>query len=476
VTLREKSSRVPPRVADLLIDVWRKNLSTDAPSFPAATGGTWGEFDLAQFGSRLELRCQLTLWLDAAPEDAFAQLHGMMRLRNKPLSLRLADDSTVRAELAHMIRLGAEARVQLHHWDWQGPGVPEFWVGRLRGFLPQSGNLHLVERCHSGALEATSEGFRLQGTYDWYLLPTPRKRIHRVVVDARGETVEREALVRDVLAMQLSLGAALELDYLLGIDRERRCVGAISVEHFCRRSPRHRSPVPDDVCGSALWVPEFFRLLAAKLRAEGLEPLVIAITSYLDAEADHLDGGYLKAQVGLEAFAKRLVGGDGSELLVRDQAAWRQWVDTLRPVIAEHIADPKRVAGVIDKFLSARFAPTGDLVRRAFGQSAIHLPGEVLTEIKKRNKPAHGFLMNSVLEHDIDRDHRRLEMIQTLLASLVALHIGYGGPLKGYDVGADGRRQSPGWWPVSTSGEDAEVRFLAERASSAPAAGLQAND
>jgi len=234
--------------------------------------------------------------------------------------------------------------------------------------------------------------------------------------------------------------------------------------------------VPDDVYGAALWVPEFFRLLAAKLGEEGLEPLVIAITSYLDAEADHLDGGYLKAQVGLEAFAKRLVGDGRPELLVRDEAAWRQWVNTLRPVIAKHIADPERVGGVIDKFLSARFAPTGDMVRRAFAQNAIHLPREVLTEIKKRNKPAHGFLMNSVLEHDIDRDHRRLEMIQTLLAGLVALHVGYGGPLKGYDVGTDGRRPSPGWWPLSTSGEDAEVRFLAERASSAPGAGAQAND
>ncbi len=476
MTLREKSSRVPPRVTDLLIDVWRKHLSTGAPSFSTATGGTWGEFDLAQFGSRLELRCQLILWLNAAPEGAFAQLHRMMRLRNKPLSLRLADGSTVRAEFAHMIRLGDEARVQLHHWDWQGSGVPEFWVGRVRGSLPQSGNLDLIERHRAGALEATSEGFCLQGKYDWYLLPTPRQRFHRVIVDAHGEAVEREALVRDVLAMQLSLGAGLELDYLLGIDRERRCVGAISVEHFWRRSPRHRSPVPDDIYGSALWVPEFFRLLAAKLGEEGLEPLLIAITSYLDAEADHLDGGYLKAQVGLEAFAKRLVGGDASELLVRDEAAWIDWVDSLRPVIAGHVPDPERRASVIGKLQSARFAPTGDLVRRAFAQSAIHLPREVLTEIKKRNKPAHGFLMNSVLEHDIDRDHRRLEMIQTLLASLVALHIGYGGPLKGYDVGADGRRPSPGWWPLSTSGEDAEVRFLAERASSAPAPGVKAND
>ena len=474
--MSEKSDRVPPRVADLLIDVWRKNLSTDAPGFSAVTGGTWVGFDLAKFGSRLVLRRQLTLWLDAGPEGAFARLHEMRQLRNKPLSLLLANGSTIRAELAHMNRLGAEARVQLHHWEWKGSGVPEFWVGRLRGYLPQSGNLHLLERYPTGAFEATSEGFRLQGTYDWYFLPTPRKRFHRVVVDPHGKTVEREALVRDVLAMQLSLGEGLELDYLTGIDRERRCVGAISVEHFQRRSPRHRSPVPDDVFGSALWVPEFFRRLAAKVGAEGLEPMVIAITSYLDAEADHLDGGYLKAQVGLEAFAQRLVGDGRAELLVRDEAAWRRWVNTLRPVIEEHIADAKRVAAVIGKFHSARFAPTGDLVQRAFAQSGIHLPSEVLAEIKNRNKPAHGFLMNSVLEHDIDRDYRRLEMIQTLLAGLVALHVGYGGPLKGYDVDADGRRPSPGWWPLSTSGEDAEVRFLAERASASPSTGVQAND
>jgi hypothetical protein len=86
-----------------------------------------------------------------------------------------------------------------------------------------------------------------------------------------------------------------------------------------------------------------------------------------------------------------------------------------------------------------------------------------MEEVAKRNYPAHGFLMNADLEHDIDRDARRLEMVQTLLAALLACHIGYRGPLRGYDPDPNGHRPSPAWWPVSTKQEDVWVRYVAER-------------
>lgn len=462
-----KNVELQRRVVDILIDMAHYDLSIHAPEFPKVVGGSWGRFDLGGYNGRLTAGEGLTLWLDAPPESFFGALHEMMKLRNEPATINLADGSTVRAELARMKRLGGEAEIELHHWAWLGSDVPEFWLGRVSGHIPPCGNLRLVERGHNWIVSG-SDGLRLQGAHDWHLIPGVPKGSHLVLVDAHGSPVEREALVRDVLAMQFCVGGPIEIPHLVGIDAQRRCVAAVSIEHFSRRSERHRSPVPDHIREAAVWIPALFQLVAMKLNAEGLEPLVIAIASYLDAEADHLDGAYLKAQVGLEAFAKRLARGGQAEQLVRDEKAWRIWVDALRPAIESHLVDPTRLDTVFGRFLAARFAPTGEVVRRVFAERGIALPDDAVAEIKKRNYPAHGFLMNSALEHDIDRDYRRLEMIQTLLAALVAQHVGYGGPLKGYDVGADGHRPTPDWWPLSISSEDAEVGFHGERTSDRP--------
>jgi hypothetical protein len=49
--------------------------------------------------------------------------------------------------------------------------------------------------------------------------------------------------------------------------------------------------------------------------------------------------------------------------------------------------------------------------------TTVPLPADVVGEIGKRNYPAHGFFMNKGMHYDVLRDARRLEMIQTLIAT-----------------------------------------------------------
>lgn len=449
-------------VVDLLVDMKYRGFIVPVPSFPPVVGGDWDGFDLGEYEGKLVLADKLTLHLEVPPGELVGPLYRQMKVRNKPALVRLADGSSIEAELAHMTNLGDAAKIDLHHWFWTGPKDPAVLVGKLNGKIATSGNQSILYRNEQRRQYCAHDNYRLDGHYTWYLIHNEGDH-YTALVEPAGKAIDRERLIGDILAMEFAAGGPIQLDYLIGLDNRRQCIGAISVEHLVRRGHKRRSPVPDTIGEAEIWIPLFFTALAKKVHDEGLDPLLIAVASYLDAESDHLDGGYLKAHVGLEAFATRLVGGGRPELVVKDEAAWKSWLDTLQPTMKDHLIDPQKLDVVFGKFVAAMFAPTGELVRRALADRGISLPKEVVTEIKKRNYPAHNFLMNSGLDHEIDRDVRRLEMMQTLIVALVSTHVGYGGPVKGYDVESDGSRACPSWWPTTKSAEDAAVHFVAVR-------------
>jgi len=230
-------------------------------------------------------------------------------------------------------------------------------------------------------------------------------------------------------------------------------VAGIDTGHFLRHLDRKRCPLPDHWCEAEVWVPKFFETLSARFADDAdYETLLVASTAYLDSVDDHMDGAYLKAQVGLEALAQKILTGGDRPSIVKDEEAWRAWVKSLRTTIESHLSDATAINGVMTKFSDARFEATGSLVKRAFEHFKIGLPKDVLREVGKRNKVAHTFEMEAHLDPSFDATARRVEMIQTLLAALISKYIGYGGCLKGYDVDAKGVRPSPGWWPITDDG------------------------
>lgn len=459
---RPESEAINGHVRDFLIDVVHGHRLLPQVEFSPISQGIWGTESLAGISTSLTVRdSTVQVLVDVGFED-FNRFSELFALRNQPVALSLQDGTNIAAEIGHLAALGAKADIRLHHWVWTTPSTPSVWFGRMEGQVPSAGNLSLVE--HKGGRTAMNRaGFRFSGSYVWYVLPQNAGAASVVAIDPGGVALDRELIFMDFHALQLTLGGGLKLDYLTGLDTSWNVVGAMSLAGFERPGTRYRPPVAHESGEAWVWLPEFFRLVAQKLVTVGLEPLIIPITTYLDSQADHLDGAYLKAQVGLEAFSKRIVSEGSPESLVNDVTVWKEWVDTLEAAIASQLRDQKQIGVVMSKFKSAMYAPSGDMVRRALGMGNVDPPSEVLNEIKKRNYPAHGFFMNKTIEHDIDEDARRLEMIQTVTAALIASYVGYRGPIHGYDVANDGGRLPPAWWPTPAQKEDVWVRYVGER-------------
>ena len=458
----ERTPLVGP-VVDLLVDLAFHGFTVAEPHFAEAVRLSWDSLDLTEPVGHISWEDDPLAFRCEANEEVFDRLYAALEIRNKPALIELRDGSQLRADIAHLANLwpDREGQIELHHWSWTGAVHPTLWIGQLEGTVPPHGNLAIREQTQDG-WKLRNDCYRLQGHYAWHLLRTEKSPARVIVIDAGDATLVEEHVQRDFLALQLAFGGPLRLGRLVGIDEARQPVAAMGVGTFTRQPGRHRVPVPDDIGHVAIWVPAFFKALAGRLSADGLHPLRIPIAAYLDSVSDHLDGAYLKVHVGLEAFAKHLVAAEPKQLLVKDEALWKSWVKSLKPPIAAHLEDPDKLDTILGKFIAAMHAPTGDLVQRAFS-SAISLPGDVAEEIKKRNYPAHGFMMNSDGSYEVDRDVRRLEMIQTVMMALLALHVGYDGPLKGYDVLDDGGRHPPPWWSAHASEESAAPHFVAER-------------
>lgn len=432
MTSQAKREPLPPEIRDFLIELAHGYRHLPEVHFSPLQSGTWDNISLASYSGELSVTGSALRLLIDASDSAFAELYDMMSIRNQPAMLTLQDGARVHAGLAHMQRLDKHAHISLHEWTWTTEVMPFAWIGRVEGKLPSLGNLTLAER-GAGWFVSKADGFCFSGRYTWYILQQTEYTPALAVIDSSGTSLDREALKGDLFALELTLGGSIGLDYLVGCDATHNAVGAISVGIFERRQSGYRPPVPHHFNHAQVWLPEFFRHLASKIATEGLEPLIIAISAYLDAQTDHLDGAYLKAHVGLEAFARRLVGGPASDPPVNEEAG---------------------------------SAYSEEIVEATFHSKGITLPGEVRDELRKRKYAVHGYLMNTTVEYDIDRDVRRREMIQTLIVALVAIHIGYKGPIYGYDIADDGGRMVPPWWPVLT--EDLFVRYWGERHRNEP--------
>lgn len=448
---------IPEPLRDLIIDLACAYRPVPHIQFPRVVGGRWDSLSLDGLDATVSVdRSVLRLSIDAN-EQSLRSLYDQMSVRNMPIEIQLESGQRIAADIASMHGLGEKADVRLYHWRWQTDVTPLLWIGLIRGKLPHFGNLFVVES-GDGWSSAKGECFRLDGRITWYVLP-PRPDDSRVlVIVSRDDLLEREVVQTELAAFQFSVGGSLSLDHLIACDSELRPVGAISVGGIERPISRYRIPVAHKLGSEGTWIPILFGLLAEKSAAER-EPLVVAIMSYLDAEADHLDGAYLKLRAGLETFCSLLNLGDPESSLVADSAAWEKWLNTIETQVTDQAVGPDA-----RRSLSTRLRSLGGgAVRAAARYYGLELPEEAFFEIEQGSGPRAPFLMNSGLEYEIDRDARRVEMLQTVLVAFVAAHIGYRGPIAGYDVAPDGGRVPPAWWDIRAEEENRARRYLAER-------------
>ena len=173
---------VSGEVVDVLVDLAFGEFVGPELTFAPLHGGRWEDLDFAGYSGTLALDgSRLRLSVEVPADEFFGSLYKAMGTRNQSASVTLSDGSGIVAELAHMRRLGAKAEIDLHHWVWRKAERPTLWVGSLEGRLSRLGNLAVAEK--RGRSFRGRDGFRLDGRFTWYFLPTEAEHRHLVLLD-----------------------------------------------------------------------------------------------------------------------------------------------------------------------------------------------------------------------------------------------------------------------------------------------------
>lgn len=366
----------------------------------------------------------------------------------------------------------ASLTIETDDWNLLGGNVPSVWVGRVEGLgkISHGGNL-VVERLKGDIRGGRRRHFRLQGAYLYYLVRSVTDGEWWLVVDtgAAGRP-DWELLGRDLLILQFVFGRQLRLPFLLGLNADRS-----TTAYVARTAPRKNlqgesyPPVPiernNDHFVDEAWAVLLFERIGASWRERPNMNMTfwMALDMYLDAMTNHLDADYMRLQIALEAFAYSLLKKNDEERAdVKDKTAWKEWVKGNKNVIVSY-ATPGREDALYQKVLGTYRLSSGRVVPTAFVESELILTAEMSEELEGRDFAIHQGLM-SPEGYEVDRDMRRIAMVRTMLISLVAKCVGYGGAINGWEVGRLGHPMEPDpWWSVSEGDRAAaQTRYLAE--------------
>jgi hypothetical protein len=275
--------------------------------------------------------------------------------------------------------------------------------------------------------------------------------------------VGREAVATDFMALQFALGRPLVLETLVGTDADLKPVSAMGLRLGVRGTGGHRCPVPERLDTTIQWQAALFQRVAQAQCGQGVDTLTVPLGAYLDGIASHIDLAYLAAQVGLEAFATRIVRDVARQPIVKSSSEWLRWVKANEDAISEHAVDADAARKLLGKINNAHHGATGERVEAALRLHQLAVPEEVVEEIRRRSRSVHGYVMAGVGgERDIIKDVDRRDIVLTLLAALVAKHVGFDGPIVGWARDERGNPAVPAWWPHRGLAAPS-VRFLCER-------------
>lgn len=451
------------------------------PSLPPVVGGSFGEVSLTGLWGPVRVEGPNLAWEACAradaTEDARSRLEKIESLRNVPASLDLADGRRIRARFGHTPQWGDRSSAvgpgptcEFTLWHTETSEEPARWAGQIGGggFLNRNLSLSRID----GPGHRIRGGMRLEGNYVWFLFIAEDAADSRVIIDTAGRAFDHETLGIDFNALQTSLGCALELHALVGLDGAGNVVGCAGVHLGGNRETKtsrraSESPVPDDVVHEC-WIPVFFRALATTMKNDDELPWGVAVNAYLDSVSDAtLDGRYLKLQVALEAFAKALLKKQEKKkqqarFLVSNRDEWVAWVRKNAGELGGFAADAKMKEVFINKVISAMNLPSSGVVADALArlQPPLVVDAAALDEIEKRNIPAHHYSMNKPgIDYEVDRDVQRVEILRSLLAALIARACGYDGALAGWVADeASGWKTQAEWWPPATERALVEAR------------------
>lgn len=383
---------------------------------PQVLDGEWEAFSFRGFETELtvtggSLRLACFVREGAFPFD---ELERRADILNQPSWFELNDGSRLEARLTHPkqwggIRTAEGIRpgvvVDLDRWSWTTGRPPSVWVGRLMGgdCSRVRGNLCVRQRQGDRA-SSRNQNLRVDGQCIWHVLNVDGEDDPILVVVIPAE-VGREAVATDFMALQFALGRPLVLETLVGTDADLKPVSAMGLRLGVRGTGGHRCPVPERLDTTIQWQAALFQRVAQAQCGQGVDTLTVPLGAYLDGIASHIDLAYLAAQVGLEAFATRIVRDVARQPIVKSSSEWLRWVKANEDAISEHAVDADAARKLLGKINNAHHGATGERVEAALRLHQLAVPEEVVEEIRRRSRSVHGYVMSGVgPERDIIKD------------------------------------------------------------------------
>jgi hypothetical protein len=467
-------------VAPLLRALWSGMLDTtidSSVSIPNPWVMRWKDIHLdCREGSWIADAGGLELELRRPTFGGDEQLEKMFNVLNQGAEFDLADGSLLTSRLVHLTGSRNEIHVErrlamatyemsLDSWTWWPSKKDALWIGRIDAPRIDDGNL--VVCVNDGSW--TSRCYRLRGNYILYLLQDRKRQTTTLVIDTEARTLEHGLIGTDITALEFALGCPVRLDHLLALDEDHRVVGAAGVELGGSTSEANRRcPVAMAIdlyanYGKAdreySWIPVLFALVAERLHSDGPDSsLLTAVAMYVySSSAGNIHVSYLLVQIALEALCKTIVGPT-SDGLVTDPKKWLAFVAEHERQIKSLARDEEAARKLLNKVRTAQQAPSTDRVAAALRHFDLEVPKIALDEIAKRNRSAHELLMQKESTADVQELANRLAVVQTLMAAVVAKHVGFNGPITGWDW-VRGRLNIPEWWPWEV-GDEARRKYM----------------
>jgi hypothetical protein len=477
---RKVSREIPDAVARTLFRLVLDREEIVPPRLPAFVDGTWGRESLRSFWGDVSVSGpSLSFQLNPKHGARRSSLNKLWEMRNEPLRLTLADGVIVDAKFAHVFSGTMErADVEADVWVAAPPGaVPRLWVGPIIGAIYGFGNLSVGEK--DGRIDGRH--LRVEANYCWHVVRGKDDKSW-VILDTLGAPFDLDRVRNDFLALQLAMGVPLRLDTLVGLDEPGKAIAARGLR-FGGRHARDRDgrwmndgPVPSD------HIPLFAKSMALALNKTGV--LRTAVSAYLDTVVEPtIDGSYLKLHVALEAVCGAIPRDGKDQVIVKDSKAWTRWVRGLEKEIRRHALAPEWEEALVGKLHGAKMLPSSSTVTDAIARlkPPLVLCKTSLAELKKRNIPAHYYVMNKTGDYVVDRDVGRIELLKTVLVAISARLAGYAGPICGW-LRPPGElwRPPPSWWPIKSKAKqptayycERTVEIRTPKATVPPAPGRQ---
>lgn len=430
--------------------------------FSDVASGTFGATSLASLTGSLKRRgAELVIVLRpvAGRGEGLLTLRALSQRMNEPVRLQLQDGSEVVGRLGHCsgqstrvnLEIGqveATGTIVLDDWSFTSAAAPCVWFGHLRGATYRRGNVFVQD----GERSVDGQVLRLVGHFTWHLVK--RANGCDVLIEAASGQPRSAELAADFEAMQFVFGRPLKLSTLAGIDDLGAVVAFLGLGFGYRPTrggapPFTPAPGIDEPGDS--WVSVLFPLAAKAIAQDwGSGYLHVVVAALLDSVTDNLDGAYLKLQVAIEAYCSSLAARANRPLLVKNVPNWEKWIQAHEGELREHATDEGAAKVFINRLRSnAPQRPSSDAVATGLSTIGLHIPDELLAETKRRNVPAHRFLMNTPGPRNFDEDGTRVRRLQALAIALVAQAAGYGGPILDPSVETPLPVSVATWWRVS---------------------------